>query len=239
MINTSCQNVVLPSIFTGPIQGFKIEERTPYMTASTTSNNRIQDSNVKLQKVMEDAIRVMAALIEKRDPYTSHHQLRVAELASAIATEMHFSEDRVLGVNLASAIHDIGKILIPFDILSRPGKLNHIEFEMVKEHPKFAHDILGNMEFCWPITQIIYQHHERLDGSGYPGGLKGEAILPEARLLAVADVIEAMSFDRPYRPALGIALALEEINMKRGILYDVDVVDACVRLFKEKGFGFG
>ena len=208
------------------------------MTVSTTLNDRTKDSTLQPQKVMEDSIKVMAALIEKRDLYTSRHQIRVAKLASAIATEMYFTQDQILGLNLASSIHDIGKILIPFEILNKPGKLNSIEFNIVKEHPGVAHDILVNMEFYWPINQIIYQHHERLDGSGYPAWLKGEAILPEAKVLAVADVIEAMSFDRPYRPALGTAMALNEITMRKSILYDAEAVDACVKLFNERGFKF-
>ncbi len=208
------------------------------MTVITTLNVRTNESTLQLRKVMADSIRVLATLIAKRDSYTSRHQIRVARLASAIATEMYFTRDQVLGLNLASSIHDLGKILIPFEILSKPGKLNSMEFNIVKEHPGVAHDILANMEFIWPIGQIVYQHHERLDGSGYPAGLKGKAILPEARVLAVADVIEAMSFDRPYRPALGTGMALKEISMSRGILYDAEAVDACVKLFNEKGFKF-
>lgn len=208
------------------------------MTVITTQNMRTNESTSQLHKVMADSIRVLATLIAKRDPYTSRHQIRVAKLATAIATEMYFTKDQVLGLDLASSIHDLGKILIPFEILSKPGKLNGMEFNIVKEHPGVAHDILANMEFIWPIGQIIFQHHERLDGSGYPAGLKGNAILPEARVLAVADVIEAMPFDRPYRPALGTDMALKEISMSRGLLYDAQVVDACVKLFNEKGFKF-
>jgi putative two-component system response regulator len=208
------------------------------MTVSTTLNMRNNESALQLHKVMADSIKVLATLIAKRDSYTSHHQVRVARLASAIATEIYFTRDQVLGLSLASSIHDLGKILIPFEILSKPGKLNSMEFNIVKEHPGVALDILANMEFYWPIGQIVYQHHERLDGSGYPAGLKGKAILPEARVLAVADVIEAMSFDRPYRPALGTAMALKEISVSRGILYDEEAVDACVKLFNERGFKF-
>jgi HD-GYP domain-containing protein (c-di-GMP phosphodiesterase class II) len=182
--------------------------------------------NLQMQDMMESTIQIMAAMLEKRDAYTSCHQKRVARLASAIANEMHFSDDQIRGLNLASSIHDVGKMVIPFEILSKPGKLNSIEFNIVKEHPVVAHDILVNMEFYWPVSQMVVQHHERLDGSGYPEGLKGDAILPESRVLAIADVMEAMSFDRPYRPALGIDRALEEINTKRGILFDIDAVDA-------------
>ena len=199
------------------------------MATTTTLNLGTDESILQLHRVMADSIKVLATLMAKRDSYTSHHQVRVAKLASAIAIEMHFSREQVLGLNLASSIHDLGKMLIPFEILSKPGKLSNMEFNIVKEHPGVAHDILADMEFYWPIGQIVYQHHERLDGSGYPAGLKGQAILPEARVLAVADVIEAMSFDRPYRPALGTDMALKEINMSRGILYDAQAVDACVR----------
>jgi HD-GYP domain-containing protein (c-di-GMP phosphodiesterase class II) len=215
------------------------EPRLDYIFERLKPEDRGGESNLKLQSMMEGTIQIMAALLEKRDAYTSCHQKRVARLASAIATEMHFSDDQVRGLNLASSIHDVGKIVIPFEILSKPGKLNSIEFNIVKEHPKVAHDILVNMEFYWPVSQIVVQHHERLDGSGYPEGLKGDAILPEARILAIADVMEAMSFDRPYRPALGIDMALEEINTQRGILFDIDAVDASIKLFREKGYRLG
>jgi len=208
------------------------------MTLNITLNDRTKNSALQRQKVMDDSIKIMAALIEKRDPYTSRHQIRVAKLACTIASEMHFTQDQILGLNLASGIHDIGKMLIPFEILSKPGKLNCMEYNIIKEHPGIAGDILANMEYHWPISHIVYQHHERLDGSGYPAGLKGEVILPEAKVLAVADVIEAMAFDRPYRPALGMATALDEITQRRGMLYDVEAVDACLKLFNEKGFKF-
>jgi len=212
------------------------EPRLNYAIDQTKPADRGNYDNPKLQRMMESTIQAMAALLEKRDAYTSCHQKRVARLASAIATEMDFPDDRIRGLNLASSIHDVGKIVIPFEILSKPGKLNNIEFGIVKEHPKVAHDILINMEFYWPVSQMIVQHHERLDGSGYPAGLKGDAILPEARILAIADVMEAMSFDRPYRAALGINAALEEINVKRGTLFDADAVDASLKLFREKRY---
>jgi HD-GYP domain-containing protein (c-di-GMP phosphodiesterase class II) len=215
------------------------EPRLNYVLEHSKPEDRGNYSNLRIQKMMEDSIHAMANLLEKRDAYTSCHQKRVARLATAIATEMHFSTDRILGLNLASSIHDVGKMVIPFEILSKPGKLNAIEFNIVKEHPKVAHDILVNMEFYWPVSQMVVQHHERLDGSGYPAGLKGDAILPEARVLAIADVMEAMSFDRPYRAALGIDMALEEINTKKGILFDVDAVDASLKLFREKGYRLG
>lgn len=215
------------------------EPRLNYILENSKPGDRSNEGSLKLQRMMESTIQAMANLLEKRDAYTSCHQKRVAKLASAIATEMDFSDDQIRGLNLASSIHDVGKMIIPFEILSKPGKLNNIEFSIVKEHPKVAHDILVNIEFYWPVSQMVVQHHERLDGSGYPAGLKGETILPEARVLAIADVVEAMSFDRPYRPALGIGMALEEINTKRGILYDADAVDASLKLFREKGYSLG
>jgi len=215
------------------------EPRLNYILEHSKPVDRSNEGSLKLQRMMESTIHAMATMLEKRDAYTSCHQKRVAKLASAIATEMDFSDDQIRGLNLASSIHDVGKIVIPFEILSKPGKLSNIEFSIVKEHPTVAHDILVNMEFYWPVSQMVVQHHERLDGSGYPAGLKGEAILPEARVLAIADVVEAMSFDRPYRPALGIDMALEEINTKRGILFDDAVVEASLKLFREKGYRLG
>jgi HD-GYP domain-containing protein (c-di-GMP phosphodiesterase class II) len=193
-------------------------------------------NDLRLEKLMENSIQAMATLVEKRDYYTSCHQSRVARLAGAIAAEMGLPGDMITGLDLASRIHDIGKIVIPFEILCKPGKLSEVEFNVVKQHPQVAHDILAHMQFYWPVVQIILQHHERLNGSGYPAGLQGEAILPEASILAVADVVEAISFDRPYRPAPGLSMALCEISMERGILYDAEAVDACFRLFSEKGF---
>jgi HD-GYP domain-containing protein (c-di-GMP phosphodiesterase class II) len=215
------------------------EPRLSYISERSKPGDGGSGGDLKMQDMMESTIQIMAAMLEKRDAYTSCHQKRVARLASAIANEMGFSDDQIRGLNLASSIHDVGKMVIPFEILSKPGKLNSIEFNIVKEHPKVAHDILVNMEFYWPVSQMVVQHHERLDGSGYPEGLKGDAILPESRVLAIADVMEAMSFDRPYRPALGIDRALEEINTKRGILFDIDAVDASLKLFREKGYRLG
>ena len=208
------------------------------MAPDTISSTLDRQHALALRKLMEDTIKTMSAVVEKRDNYTWRHQLRVAELATAIAVDMQWPEDRVLGLKLAGSIHDLGKIFIPFEILSKPGKLNRIEFNMVKEHPRIAFEILTNMDFCWPINQIIYQHHERLDGSGYPGKLTGNSILPEARILAVADTVEAMSFDRPYRPALGIENALSEINAGSKQLYDAQAVDTCTRLFGHRKFRF-
>jgi HD-GYP domain-containing protein (c-di-GMP phosphodiesterase class II) len=171
-----------------------------------------------------------------RDPYTSGHQTRSADLARAIATEMGLPQDTIEGLRMAGSIHDIGKLSIPAEILSKPTKLTDIEFSLIKEHSQKGYEMLTDVESSWPLAQIIYQHHERMDGSGYPRNLKGDEILMEARIMAVADVVEAMASNRPYRPALGIEAALTEIEKNKGIFYDNDVADACLKLFREKGF---
>ena len=198
----------------------------------------LKTSYEKVKRSVISTINAMSKIIELRDPYTAGHQQRVAMLASAIAREMGLPEERVVGIQLAALIHDIGKIYVPADILAKPGKLTEIEFDMIKTHPELGYNTLKILEFPWPIAEIIRQHHERLDGSGYPHGLKGDEILLEARIIGVADVIEAMASHRPYRPALGIEAALEEITRNSGKLYDPEVVKACVRLFREKGFDF-
>jgi PAS domain S-box-containing protein len=192
----------------------------------------------RLLNAMEATIQAMALMSEMRDPYTAGHQLRVTHLADTIAKEMGISEDRRPAVHMSGLVHDLGKIYVPAEILTKPGRLNQIEFSMIKGHPTAGYNILKTIEPPWPIAQIVLQHHERLDGSGYPNGLSGEAIVLEARVLAVADVVEAMASHRPYRAALGIDKALEEISKNRGVLYDTKVVDACLKLFYEKGFKF-
>ncbi|MBM3118359.1 MAG: HD-GYP domain-containing protein [Chloroflexi bacterium] len=193
-------------------------------------------STEKLLNAMNTTIEAMALTVEVRDLYTAEHQRRVTKLAYAIANEIGLPKDKVERLRLSGIVHDIGKIYVPAEIISKPGRLNEIEFSMVKMHPQAGYDILKGIEFPWPIAQIVLQHHERMDGSGYPLGLKGEHILLEARILAVADVIEAMASHRPYRPALGTDAALEEISHNAGILYDSEVVEACMSLFYEKGF---
>ncbi|MFQ5956966.1 MAG: HD domain-containing phosphohydrolase [Candidatus Brocadiales bacterium] len=190
----------------------------------------------KLRKALGGTIQAMAATLEARDPYTSGHQQRVAALGRAVAEEMGLPEGQVDGVRIAGIIHDTGKIAVPAEILTKPSRLTRSEFEIIKTHPRVGHDILKGIEFPWPVAQILLQHHERMDGSGYPNGLSGEEILLEARIIGGADVVEAMSSHRPYRPALGVDKALEEISQNKGTLYDANVVDACVRLFTEKGF---
>lgn len=198
-----------------------------------------EEGTRKLERALEDTIQAIATTIEARDPYTAGHQKRVAQLAAAIAREMGLPENRINGVLRGAEIHDIGKIYIPSEILSRPGRLAAAEFSLIKIHPQVGYDIVKEIEFPWPVAQMILQHHERLDGSGYPNGLgAGDDIILEARILAVADVVDAMVSHRPYRPALGVAAALEEIRRHRSILYDTDVVDTCLRLFEEKGFDF-
>jgi PAS domain S-box-containing protein/putative nucleotidyltransferase with HDIG domain len=189
-----------------------------------------------LRKAMNTTIQVMVSAIETRDPYTAGHQLRVADLARAIAAEMGLSKEKIDGIRMAGSIHDIGKISIPAEILSKPIKLTDIEFSLIKEHSRSGYEILKDVESPWPLAQIIYQHHERMDGSGYPRNMKGHDILIEARIIAVADVVEAMASHRPYRPGLGIVSALNEIEKNRGISFDQAAVDACLKLFREKGF---
>ena len=202
------------------------------------AEKKVQQSYKRLQKNMKDIIATIGKITETRDPYTSGHQLRVSKLATTIAQEMKLPLNKIEGIRIASLIHDIGKIGIPAEILVKPNKLTEIEFSLIKDHSQIGSDILKSIDFSWPITQIILQHHERMDGSGYPQGLKSEDILLEAKIVGVADVVEAMSSHRPYRPALGIDAALEEISQNKGILYDPEVVDICLKLFKEKEFKF-
>jgi putative nucleotidyltransferase with HDIG domain len=171
-----------------------------------------------------------------KDPYTAGHQVRVAKLARAIASELGMSDEQVEAIRTASLLHDIGKIIVPPEILNKPGKLSALERSFVEVHAQASYEILKSIEFEFPIAEIILQHHERLDGTGYPRGLSGDSILKEARILTVADVVEAMASHRPYRPALPLETALEEIVSHRGTLYDAEAVDACLRLFADKGF---
>jgi len=192
----------------------------------------------KLRRSLEGTIHAIASAVEARDPYTAGHQSRVAELACAIGRKMGLTETRIDGLRWGGKIHDIGKIHLPAEILSKPTKLTDTEYELIKTHAQVGHDILKDIDFPWPIADIAHQHHERMDGSGYPQGLKGEDICLEARIMAVADVVEAIASHRPYRPALGIDIALQEITDKRGIFYWPDAVDACLNLFREEMFSF-
>jgi len=190
----------------------------------------------KLKSAMNSTIDAISLIVESRD--TSGHQRRVAALARSIAAEMNLSRDQIEGIRMAASIHDMGKISIPAEILSMPRKLSKLEFDLVKTHSQAGHDIIKDIDFPWPIANIILQHHERIDGSGYPHGLRGDNILLEARILAVADVVEAMASYRPYRPALGLDTALEEITRNKNILYDGEVVEACLKIFREKKYEF-
>ncbi|MBU0634864.1 MAG: HD domain-containing protein [Candidatus Omnitrophica bacterium] len=192
----------------------------------------------KLQRVLNETISALSYAVEKRDPYTAGHQARVTKLAGAIAEHMNLSEQVIMGVKTAATVHDIGKINIPAEILSKPSELTKIEYSMITVHPQIGYEILKNIEFPWPVSTIVLQHHERLNGSGYPQGLQDDQIILEARILIVADVVEAMASHRPYRPALGINMALEEIEKKRGILYDPAVADACIHIFRTGKFSF-
>ena len=213
-----------------------VAERLGEIAKRKWTEKTLQQSYDKLQKAMVGIIEAMALTVEERDPYTAGHQRRVTNLALAIAEELGLSEDQKDGLQKAGLIHDQGKISIPFDILSKPGRLTEIEFQLIKKHPEVGYHILKDIEFPWPVAKIVLQHHERINGSGYPNGLKAEDITIEAKILAVADVVEAMASHRPYRAALGIEKALEEIKLNRNTLYEPDVVDACLRLFNEKGF---
>ena len=188
--------------------------------------------------LLQQTVAALARAIEKRDPYTDGHQKRVAQLAVAIGEEMGIGKDIVGAIRLAAMIHDIGKIHVPAEILSRPGKLTRTEFELIKQHPVAGFEIVGDIEFPWAIAQIILQHHERIDGSGYPNGLKGDDILIEARVIGVADVVDAMASHRPYRVALGIDAALAEIQSNSGKLFEPAIVEACVRVIEKAGRDF-
>lgn len=208
------------------------------ITVQRKSEQKLKQTYQRLKKTMDATIDTMSKIIEAKDPYTSDHQHRVCQLAVPLAQELGLSKDKVEGIRIASLIHDIGKIGLPTEILSKPTTLTDIEFSLIKGHSQIGYDILKSIDFSYPIAQIVLQHHEKLNGSGYPNKLKGDEIILEAKIIGVADIVEAMSSHRPYRPALGVDKALEEISQNRGILYDPEIVDACIRLFKEKGFKF-
>ncbi len=208
------------------------------ITDRKQKEDEILQSLAKFRTAMSAIIQTVSSMTEARDPYTSGHQRRVASLARHIAKEMGLPQESIDAIRTAGAIHDIGKISVPAEILSKPSRLSDPERGLIRNHPITAYEILKDIEFPWPVAEIIRQHHERMDGSGYPRGLKGEEILMEARVLAVSDVVEAIASHRPYRPSLGIETALQEIEERKGTLYDADVVDACLRLFREKKFRF-
>jgi len=202
------------------------------------SQEALQESLEKVKNLLEQTVNVLASTVEMRDPYTAGHQRRVAVLAEAIAREMGLSEHRIEGLRITALIHDIGKIYVPAEILSKPGALTLTEQRLIQTHPQVGHDVLSRVDFPWPVARIVLQHHERWDGSGFPNGLSGEKILLEARILGVADVVEAMSSHRPYRAALGISEALKIVSENSGILFDPQVVKACLTLFYRRDFQF-
>ena len=220
----------------GELAGYRGADRD--ITERMRAEESLRQSMIQLRTTLKASINALASAIEMRDPYTTGHQERVTKLACAIAREMGLSEDQIECIQIAGIIHDIGKIYVPAEILSKPGKLNEFEFMIVKTHSQVGYKILSKIEFPWPIADIVHQHHERVNGSGYPQRLTGKDILLEAKILGVADVVEAMSSHRPYRPALGIPVALEEISRNKGVLYDPEVADACLKLFAENKFKF-
>jgi len=212
------------------------QNNEPYLEGIVEDITEKKESVDRLRKALGGTVQAIASVVETKDPYTAGHQRRVADLARAMGTEMHLSSDQIEGLRMAGIIHDIGKISVPAEILSTPRRLTAIEFSLIKMHAQSGFDILKDVDFPWPIARMVLEHHERMDGSGYPNGLTGNDILLESRVLAVADVVEAMATHRPYRPALGLEAALEEINSKKGILYDPQVVSVCQRLFQDKNF---
>lgn len=208
------------------------------ITRRKQAENALKHTVESLKRTLDGTVDALSTTLEMRDPYTAGHQKRVALIACEIAQEMGLSKEQIEGIRVMGFLHDIGKIVVPAEILSKPGRINEYEFHIIKAHSQVGYDILKGIELPWPVALATIQHHERLDGSGYPRGLKGDEIILEARILAVADVLEAMASHRPYRPALGLDKALEEIRQKKGIFYDPEVVDACLRLFVEKGFRY-
>jgi putative nucleotidyltransferase with HDIG domain len=202
------------------------------------SQAALRESLERVKKLLEQTVNVLASTVEMRDPYTAGHQRRVALLADAIAREMGLTEDRIEGLRMAALIHDIGKIYVPAEILSKPGALTLTEQRLIQTHPQVGHDVLKRVDFPWPVARIVLQHHERWDGSGFPKGLSGEDILLEARIMGVADVVEAMSSHRPYRAARGISEALKIVSENSGVLFDPEVVKACLTLFYRRNFQF-
>ena len=224
-------------IISSALQGTVLFKKVSGQTLNLQKQSDALQKNVDyLRKIMGAVIQTLAMTVETKDPYTAGHERRVADLSRTIAMEMGLTKDQVEAIRLSAIVHDLGKLYVPSEILNKPGKLRDAEFTLIKLHPEIAYDILKNIEFPWPLAEIVYNHHERLDGSGYPRGLKGDEINMETRIISVADVVEAIASHRPYRPSLGIEVALDEIRQKRGIYYDPDVVDICLKLFNEKGY---
>lgn len=218
-----------------PIDMNRLVDAIHKATRARFHEKETQIAKQKTLDILMQTVEAMARAIEKRDPYTDGHQKKVSALGAMIASELGLPEESITAIRLGGLIHDIGKLSVPSEILSMPRKLDDVEFAIVKKHPKAGFDILGDISFPWPIAQIVLEHHEHADGSGYPNGLIKENIAIEARIICVADVVEAISSHRPYRPALGMAAAIEELKANRGILYDEMVVDACLKIIEEKG----
>ena len=212
-----------------PVNPDELMEAVQKSTQVHMQKQQLERASRQLLETLQHTIGALSRAIEKRDPYTDGHQKRVSQIAVAIAEEMALPKEQITGIRLGAMIHDIGNISIPAEILTMPRKLNTMEFDFIKVHPQCGADILRDIAFPWPICKMVEQHHERLDGSGYPNGLQGDEILLEARIICVADVIEAMASHRPYRPALGIEAAMAEIRAKRNVLFDADVVDCCIK----------
>jgi len=213
----------------------KLEEKVAELEQA---NRRLKATDAHIRGLLDSMIGTISKMVEYRDPYTVGHERRVGELAAAIAAEIGLDTHAIEGVRIGGALHDVGKVAAPAEILTKPTRLTAPEFEIIKVHSAVGHDILSGISFPWPIAEMVWQHHERMDGSGYPRGLKGEQIIVEARILAVADVVEAMSSHRPYRPGLGLEAALAEIERGRGMHYDEQVATACLDLFRSGRFAF-
>jgi putative nucleotidyltransferase with HDIG domain len=207
----------------------KTKDKTDDLLAQT---EKLKESYKKSQIILDGIVKTLSKIVEARDPYTSGHEDQVAKISCDIAKEMKLTEEQIAAIHVAATLHDIGKISVPSEILTKPGRLSDLEREIIKTHCKVANDILLNIEFPYPVAEIIFQHHERMDGSGYPRGLKGDQIAIEARIIGTADVIDAMASYRPYRPALGVDAAIAEIVTYKGITYDSAVVDACLKVFQ-------
>lgn len=206
------------------------------ITYKFRAEEKVRDYVVRLEKSVLSTVSAVSQMMDMRDPYTQGHERRVGEIAADLAAEMGLDAEVQRGLRVAGAVHDVGKITVPAEILGKPGRLSAAEFEIIRTHAEQGYEVLKGIDFPWPVAEVARQHHERLDGSGYPRRLKGEEILLEARILAVADVVEAMASHRPYRPGLGIEAALAEIERGRGTAYDQNAADACLRLFREKGY---
>jgi putative nucleotidyltransferase with HDIG domain len=223
-------------------QDLRLAERIGMQVAGAIANaqlyENLKESLDQLRRAVQTTIQVLVLAVETKDPYTAGHQKRTTNLARAMAREMGIPPEQIEGIRMAGMIHDIGKISLPTEILSKPTKLTAIEYSLIKEHARQGYEILKDVESFWPLAEMVYQHHERINGSGYPRGFKEDEILIEARILAVADVVESMASHRPYRPALGLDAALAEIEKNKDVLYDTNVAETCVRLFRDKGFQF-